>query len=75
MLWLIVFLSDAVIVFLAIKERDSWIAGRIHTSLLIEALSALAIGVNIILVAEFRWIMVPFSVGGAVFGRYLAWRF
>ena len=74
-LCLIVLASDAIIVYLNVKERDAWATGSIHRSMWIEAATALAVCINVILVSEIRWLLVPFSVAGALAGRWAAWKY
>lgn len=75
LLSLAVCLSDAVIVYLATKEREAWVSGQIGRSIMMEALTAAAVGVSILLLSAFGWPLLIPSVIGAVIGRWLAWRY
>lgn len=70
-----VFLADTVITFLAIKEREAWIDGKLWRSIVVDALGAVAITASIILIAEYSWVTLPASIAGVVAGRLLAWRY
>jgi hypothetical protein len=71
---LTILVSDALIVWLNVTERDAWAVGDIHRSMVIEGASALVVCVNVILISELHWLLVPFSIAGALAGRYAAWR-
>jgi len=76
-LWLIalaVAALDAVVTYLNIKERESWIAGHITRSVLLDGLTTAAIGFSICAFVEFTWALILPSVIGSMFGRWLAWR-
>lgn len=75
--WAIAFgvaLLDALTTYLGIKDREAWIDGNIRRGLGVEALTAVAVGVNVCVFVDFTWSMIMPSVIGAVFGRYAAWR-
>jgi len=65
---------DAFVTYLNIKERESWIAGNVTRSVLLDGLTTAAIGVSICAFVEFTWAMILPSVVGSMFGRWLAWR-
>lgn len=69
-----IFVLDGLITFLNIKEREQWINGGIVKAVLLDGLTAGAIGVSICVFVEFTWIMILPSVIGSMTGRYLAWK-
>lgn len=65
---------DALVTYLNIKERESWIAGNVVRSVLLDGLTTAAIGVSICAFVEFTWAMILPSVLGSMLGRWLAWK-
>lgn len=70
-----VFASDAIVTFLQIKEREQWLNGHTLLGAAIDGVTAFVIGVSIIFIAEYTWVILPASVAGVLAGRWLAWRF
>lgn len=71
--FLVAFL-DGLTVFLNVKERDTWALGQVRQSVLLEGLSALTVGITILMFIEYTWWMLVPSILGCMVGRYLAWR-
>ena len=70
-----VFASDAVLVFLALKEREAWAQGAFWRGTLVDCIAAVAGTASIVLTAEYSWSTLPAAIAGVIAGRALAWRF
>lgn len=66
--------ADALIVFIAVRERDAWRDGRVGRTIALEGVSAAVVGASILLFVRFGWALLPWSVAGAMTGRWLAWQ-
>jgi len=67
-------LLDAVVTFLNIKERESWISGNLPRAVLLDGATTVAIGVSICAFVEFTWAMILPSALGSMAGRWIAGR-
>lgn len=71
----IAFAAAAIVNYLQLKERAAWFQRSTRAGYVFDGLGEMAIIITVILVAEYSWIILPFSVAGVLVGRWLSERF
>lgn len=71
---LVVAVTDAAITFFGLQRLDGWLTGRKVHVLLWDAALTVALGINTIGIAEYRWPMLGASVLGSAIGVLLSFR-